>query len=124
MKLTPKNLDKNLGTTLWGGILILQLLLLLSYIGAVGVSLGMGEAVLWLLGGLLLLNESVIENGSKLAKGAIFPLLSFVGGVAALVFGVGLLGAMTAITAVFLPMKVYLLVGVWILEILEAYLPG
>jgi hypothetical protein len=124
VKLTPKQLDKNLGTTLWGGIIVLQFLLLLSYLGSVGLSLGLGEAILWLLGGLVLLNESVVENGNALAKLKVFPLVSFLGGVVALVFGVGLMGSMVGITSIFLPMKVYLLVAVWALEIIEAYKKG
>lgn len=124
MKLSPKQLDKNLGTTLWGGIVLLQFLLLLSYWGSVGLSLGMGEAILWLLGGAILLNESVIENGNKLGKLALFPLISFLGGAVALVFGVGLLFSMPALTSIFLGYKTYLLVGVVALEVIEAYKPG
>jgi hypothetical protein len=124
MKLTPKALNKDLGTTLWGGIVLLQLLLLLSYWGSVGLSLGLGEAILWLLGGLILLNESVIENGSALGKLKPFPLISFLGGAIALVFGIGLLFAMPALTSIFLGYKTYILMGIILMEIVEAYKAG
>jgi hypothetical protein len=124
MKLTPKQLDKNLGTTLWGGIVLLQLLLLMSYWGTVGMSLGMGEAILWLLGGLILLNESVVENGKELGKLKIFPLMSFLLGAAAIVFGIGLLATLPSLTALFLSWKAYLLIGVILDEVVEAFKKG
>lgn len=124
MKSMTPALDKSLGSVLWGGVVVGQGLLGASYLGKVGMNLGFGEALLWLGGGLILLTESVVENGKDLAKLKPFPVLSFLGGAAATVFGAGLALEMTGVTAVFFPYKTPLLAAVLVLEVLEARLKG
>lgn len=117
--------QKGFTPIMFGGVILAQLLTVASYVGAIGLNLGLlGESLVWILGAAILFNESVLENGKDLGKLKLRPILSFVGFLGAAAYGLGIAFGMVDLVGVLSTYKVPLLLGVWILEIGEAFLKG
>ena len=95
--------------------------LLLSYMGFVGMSVAGVEALLWLVLGIFLLSETVLEDASALKKLDVIVTLELLVAMVVTLFGISIFVGTSAatLTSYMNPYKVYILGAGMIFGFLE-----